>query len=227
MSEYRQEFPIGAEVTGQDGPLGTLTRVVIDPIRRAVTHLVVEPAGRVGLGRLVPVERAETDGETINLHLDASGFEHLPLAEETYFVPIQLQGVQGFGAGQAWGWPYYGLGAWDHGANVDEFGAGNAPQPVIADRIPPGETEIHRGERVRATDGEIGKVQGLIIDPRDHRVTHVLLAEGHLWGKKEVAIPITAVTSIVNGIEVDLTRDEIRDLPPVEHTELEGANRAA
>ena len=41
-------------------------------------------------------------------------------------------------------------------------------------------------------DGPIGRVQGLVVDPTDHHVTHVLLAKGHLWGEKEVAIPIGA-----------------------------------
>jgi hypothetical protein len=48
-------------------------------------------------------------------------------------------------------------------------------------------------------------------------VTHVLLAEGHLWGEKEVAIPITAVTGVdEDGAQLNLTKDEVRDLPPVD-----------
>jgi hypothetical protein len=39
----------------------------------------------------------------------------------------------------------------------------------------------------------------LVIDPSDHRVTHVLLDEGHLWGEKRVAIPIGAVTRVDDG----------------------------
>jgi hypothetical protein len=37
-------------------------------------------------------------------------------------------------------------------------------------------------------------------------VTHALLGEGHLWGRKEVAIPISAVTKVENGIWLNLTR---------------------
>ena len=67
------------------------------------------------------------------------------------------------------------------------------PVVVTTDRVPLGEVEVRRGEHVSATDGEIGRVRGLVIDPGDHCVTHVLLDEGHLWGQKRVAIPITAV----------------------------------
>ncbi len=71
-------------------------------------------------------------------------------------------------------------------------------------------------ERVHATDGEIGQVEGLVIDPRNRHVTHVLLQEGHLWGRKEVAIPISAVTGVEDGIRLSITKHEVQDLPPVD-----------
>ena len=117
---------IGATASCSDGVCGEVSRVVVDPVARTVTHLVVEPTGRRGLGRLVPLDL------------------------------------------------------------------------------------------VGATDGEIGHVEGLVVDPRNHHVTHVLLQEGHLWGRKEVAIPIGAVTTADDGIRLNLAKDEVRDLPPVD-----------
>ena len=35
-------------------------------------------------------------------------------------------------------------------------------------------------------------------------------------GPKRVAIPISAVKNIDDGVQVALTKDEVRDLPPVE-----------
>jgi hypothetical protein len=58
-------------------------------------------------------------------------------------------------------------------------------------------------------------VHGLAIDQGSHRVSHVLLAEGHLWGRKEVAIPISAVRSVEDGIELRLSKKDVADLPPV------------
>ena len=43
----------------EDGPCGELGRVVADPIKRAVAHLVVEPHHRDALARLVPTTEAE------------------------------------------------------------------------------------------------------------------------------------------------------------------------
>jgi hypothetical protein len=82
--------------------------------------------------------------------------------------------------------------------------------------VPLGEIEIRRGEPVHAIDGTIGQVRGLAIDPVDHHVTHVLLDQGHLWGKKRVAIPIGAVASVDDGLHLTLSRDEVRDLPPID-----------
>ena len=66
-----------------------------------------------------------------------------------------------------------------------------------------------------ATDGAIGRVRGLVVHPGDHSVTHVLLDEGHLWGQKRVAIPISAVDRVDDGVQLNITRDEVRDLPTV------------
>jgi len=44
-----EQFNIGEQVSCADGECGTLTRVVIDPLAKAVTHLVVESRhGRAG-----------------------------------------------------------------------------------------------------------------------------------------------------------------------------------
>jgi hypothetical protein len=87
---------------------------------------------------------------------------------------------------------------------------------VITDRVPRGEVEVRRGDQVHATDGAIGHIQGLVIDPSDHHVTHVLLDEGHLWGKRTIAIPINAVKDAKDGVRLNLTKDQVRDLPAVD-----------
>ena len=52
------------------------------------------------------------------------------------------------------------------------------------------------------------------IDSRNHHVTHVLLQKATVWGRKEVAIPISAVTGADDrGIQLNLAKNQIRDLP--------------
>jgi sporulation protein YlmC with PRC-barrel domain len=209
-------YTIGSEVTCIDGVCGELSRVVVDPIAGALTHLVVEPKHGLGQSRLVPIELADATAEEIRLRCSAAKFDTLEEAEETHFLP-ETGEQMGYDAGQALAWPYYGLGGGIAGGGMGGLGMATAPLLTIRDRVPAGEVEVRRGEHVHATDGDIGRVQGLVIDAKDHHVTHVLLQEGHLWGKKEVAIPIGAVKQVAaDGVRLRLTKDEVRDLPAVE-----------
>ncbi len=69
---------------------------------------------------------------------------------------------------------------------------------------------------VDAVDGEIGRVRGFLADSGDDRITHVLLQEGHLWGRKEIAIPISAVTGVQDGIRLNITKQQVEELPPAD-----------
>jgi hypothetical protein len=44
----------------------------------------------------------------------------------------------------------------------------------------------------------------------------VLLQEGHVWGRKDVTIPISAVTGVEDGIRLNITKQQVQDLPPVD-----------
>jgi sporulation protein YlmC with PRC-barrel domain len=213
------QFTIGAEVSCTDGVCGEVRRVVVDPVARAVTHLVVEPVRRRGTGRLVPLGLIDAAPEEIRLHCTLAEFGQLDAAEETQFLPGG-NGYGAYGPEQALFWPYYNLGI--GGGLADGMGTGmgvgleNASRTVTSDKVPLGEVEVRRGEHVHATDGDIGQVQGLVIDPRDHHLTHVLLQEGHLWGRKEVAIPMSAVTGVDDGVRLSITKQQVQDLPPVD-----------
>jgi hypothetical protein len=205
-------FTIGAEVSCSDGPCGVVCRVIVDPVARAVTHLAVEPKHRLGLAKLVPVGLVDASGGQVTLSCTTAEFEELDDAEETQFIP-GAGGVPAYGPDQALSWPYYGL-----GPGVAGFGSEFGPMEVVYDTPPVGEVEVRRGEHVHATDGAIGRVQGLVVDGKSRHVTHVLLQEGHLWGKKEVAIPIGAVAKVDpdDGIRLNVTKQQVQDLPPVD-----------
>jgi hypothetical protein len=183
--------------------------VIVDPVARALTHLVIKPP--LGLGRLVPAELADATPGEVRLRCTRAEFDQLDPAEETEFLPGNY-GYAPYGPTEASAWPYYGLGSAAMNAEL----AAAAPHVVTYDTVPLGEVEIRRGDHVHATDGSIGRVQGLVIDPVSHHVTHVLLQEGHLWGRKQVAIPIRAVSAVEpEGIQLSISRSEVEDLPPV------------
>jgi len=60
-------------------------------------------------------------------------------------------------------------------------------------QIPLGELALSRGTRVEATDGYVGKIDEFVVNPENDYITHLVMREGHLWGKKDVIIPLSAM----------------------------------
>jgi sporulation protein YlmC with PRC-barrel domain len=205
------QFTIGAGVSCTDGAVGRVSRVIIDPLAEKVTHLVVDPPHRPDLGRLVPLDLVGGTAGEIRLGCTRAEFDRLEHGIETRFMPATSRyGGSGYGQDQVGYWPYYGLGG---GTGA---GAGTPAHMVTTDTVPLGEVDVHRGDPVHATDGDIGRVQGLVIDRGSGHVTHVLLQEGHLWGRTEVAIPISAVAGTAGGICLTIAKHEVENLPPVD-----------
>lgn len=200
------EFVLGAAVRYSDGAdCGEVERVIVDPAARTVTHLVVRVKHRHILDRLVPVGLVEAaeGGSGVRLGCSVDDFRNLDPAEEKH----RLTETSSFG--------YYAVHSGFAGPSV--FPVLGPPEVVTDETVPFGEVDVHRGERVRASDGEIGHVEGLVIDSGDRRVTHVLLEVRHaLLGHKHVTIPIDAVARVAAGVEVNLTQQQVHDLPSVE-----------
>jgi sporulation protein YlmC with PRC-barrel domain len=207
------QIELGATVRCTDEVFGELADVVIDPVKKRVTHLVVEPREGHAEARLVPIELAR-GGEPHEISLRCT-------VEEAR----RLGGVQEFA--------YLRIGEavvddpeWDVGVSdvlaMPYFEAGLSPGNYMADtglvydRIPKGEVEIRRASAVISADGDrLGHVDGFIVD--DEHITHVVLERGHLWGKREIAIPIGAVASVeTDAVTLNLSKDEVgalADLP--------------
>jgi hypothetical protein len=206
-------FRIGAGASCSDGPCGHVSRILLNPVAREVTYLVVDQKHRSGPGRLVPVDLVDATTGQLRLRCTLAEFQALQPAQETEVVPDldpttpkpprsvnflpQSPGLLGSG----------------------ERGPARpaAPQKVTVDSVPSGEVDIRRELTVCATDGEIGQVQGLVVEPGGHCVTHVLLQAGRMGGRKEVAVPIGAVIKIGTLlIRLSLTKHQVKDLPSVD-----------
>jgi sporulation protein YlmC with PRC-barrel domain len=205
---------IGTTVVAEDGTCGILRRVVLNPIANEVSHFVVETRHAHGIGHLVPTSLVGAVDEAVHLRCTISQFEKLPFADEGHFTTGST-GTWAYGPGQMVSLPYFER---DMGSLSAPSGDGvqSAAAAVVHDGSTVLAVELLRGDIVHATDGRIGKVHGVLIDPATHQATHLLL-EGvhHLWGRKEIAVPISAVTSAGDGLHLDLTRDQVRELPEV------------
>jgi hypothetical protein len=166
-----------------------------DDICGCVIRIIVDPTSEavthvvIELGgdkRLVPIDHVHVTADGVRLNCTQAVFDK--------FKPAGIAGQFNAGADQ-YGNPVIGK--------------------MIYDSVPFGEVEVRRGDHVHATDGEIGLVDGLLVDPADHRATHVLLQEGHLWGRKVVAIPMGAVTDLRVGVRLNLSKQQVENLPPV------------
>jgi hypothetical protein len=210
-------FTIGASASCIDGSCGQLIRVIVNPVGRVLSHLVIGPRHQHGhhIDRLVPADVAVATPQGIRLTCTKAEFDQFEVAEEKHFVAECEH--PGYDPGQVWSVPVYGMG--DLWAEEQQRGSAGSPGPrrrtVTYDSVPLGEVQVRRGAHVHATDGLIGLVKGLAVEPDGRRVTHVLLQEGHPWGRKEVAIPIGAVTGFEAGIQVSLSKRQIEALPPV------------
>lgn len=224
-------FVIGARASAADAVCGQVIRVVVNPIGRIITHLVIGPKHEHGhhIDRLVPVDLVQVTADGIRLDCTKAEFDTFDPAEETHF--IAGSGHPGYEPDQVWCLPGSGLsgiwtegqawdrglsGVWTAGQGWDRGGShGPRRRTVTCDSVPVGEVQVRRGEHVHTRDGEIGQVEGLVIDPDNHHVTRLLLREGHLWRRKEVAIPISAVTGVDAEIRLNLSKQQVEDLPPV------------
>lgn len=213
------KFILGTKASCVDGPCGEVSRMIIDPASWTLTHLAVEPRHRKAgeVGRLVPLDLVAQSAGEIKLRCSLDEFGRLDAAED---VELSQADSYGGGYGQAESVQGYGnvgsmgLGGSASGMGIG-MGIGHRTRIVSDNAVPEGDAEVARDDHVFAADGEIGKLEGFVVNPDDHRVTHVILQEGHMWGRKEVAIPVSAVTDVDDGINLNLTKQQVEDLPPV------------
>ena len=198
-------FRIGADASCTDGARGQVSRIIVNPVTREVTHLAIDPTHQRDPGRLVPVDLVDATTGQIRLRCTLAEFQTLRPAREAESVR-DLDPTGHDNAPKRVNWA-----VWLHTAR--DPGKSEAPQRVWVDSVPSGEVDIRRELTVCATDGEMGQVRGLVVEPGGHRVTHVLLQEGRMRGRKEVAIPVRAVTKIGTMlIHLSLTRNQVKDL---------------
>jgi hypothetical protein len=202
---------LGSGVHCTDAVFGELADVIVDPISRRVTHLVVEPHGHHDRARLVPIERAQAAGDGLALDCSIADVEALePLHESAYVRSGELVVAD----------PEWDIGTQDVLAlpvyqEVDGMGTAIDPDPhvmVSYDRIPKNEVEIRRSSAVISTDGHhLGHVEGFLLG--GGVTADIVLERGHLWGRREIVIPAAAVERVQNdSITLSLTRDQVADL---------------
>jgi sporulation protein YlmC with PRC-barrel domain len=215
---------LGSPVHCSDAEYGELCDVVIDPTTRRVTHVVVQPAHRHDLARLVAIERAHglAEGDPgIKVDYTVEELNRLdPLQKSAYLrvgeIPVEDPDWE-VGIENILALPYYE-------SYTAGGGLGTTMPPMayddhvteIYDRVPKDRIEIRRASAVISSDEhELGHVDGFVVDSEEG-ITHLVLEHGHLWGKREVTIPVSAVDTITNDeVTLALTKAQVGDLKSV------------
>ena len=77
----------------------------------------------------------------------------------------------------------------------------------------PSELAVRQGAWVEAWDRYAGLVDEFLVDPNTHRVTHIVLREIHLWGNRQVVVPLSAISRIEEDrVRLDLCIDNLQEL---------------
>jgi sporulation protein YlmC with PRC-barrel domain len=196
-----------------DGAAQELVDVVIDSGSKRVTHLVVQPKDHGEEARLVPVGLAEEPGGGAELSLRCSAkdlerfdlvheFEVLHAGERPKEDPKWDVGVEDIVVT-----PTYAPTAFGEYAGA---GAGDSEVSISYDRVPKGEIELRRASSVYSSDGHrLGSLEGVAVGDND-RLTELYFQRGHLWWKREVAVPAEAISKFESDlVELSLKKDEL------------------
>jgi sporulation protein YlmC with PRC-barrel domain len=197
------DIPLKAKVQCSDGPCGKSTNVIINPVTHQVTHVVVQdkklPEYATRMVSIDKVASATHNQITLSCTLDE-------VARMDPFIITRF--IQESGSGQA-----YGSGE----AYTSQYVLNDtAYDSVKEEQIPQGELSVYSGMHVQASDGKVGKLDELVLDPKSGDITHLQMREGHLWGKKDVAIPVSAVDFVdEDTIYLKLDKKAVKALPAV------------
>jgi uncharacterized membrane protein len=185
-----KDIPLNAKVECVDGPCGQSTRVIVDPKTLRVTHFVVRQAATGQTQHLVPVDQVvETTSGVIRLRCTRDELGKMKQFIVTEYRQVEVPRYAGVDTAV----PYYS-------PDIETL-------PVDRELIPEGELAIQPDTRVEATDGPVGQIDELVTNPETGQITHLALRRGHMWGKKDVLLPVSLVKYVAEGT-VYLTIDK-------------------
>lgn len=195
------EIPLNADVFCSDGSAGHVTRIVLNPLTREATHIVVRESSPFGTERVVPIESiVESVHDRITLRLTRKELGAFQRFMVTEYVALEHEEPEiAASQGTIFLWPWSPLG----------------PRTIAVSEpgVPPDELSVRRGFEVDATDGRVGTVDEFLINPKHGTITHLVMRVGHLWGAHDVTIPIAQIASIgADSVQLKLDKHAVTGL---------------
>ena len=216
----------GISIRATDGEIGTVDQFYFDDDTWAIRYLTVETGGWLG-GRLVlisPFSLAHTDWQEsrLDVALTKKQVENSP--DINTHQPVSRQHEAAYLG--YYGYPYY----WG-GPNLwgPAFYPAGLAIPAIASteamaaRIERESTDSHlrsaeavTGYSIEAADGDIGHVDGFVVDDEAWAIRYIEVATRNWWpGKKVLVSPawIERVSWPESKVHAGLSREAIKDAP--------------
>ena len=210
------KFQEGTPVTTVGGDkVGTIDRLVVDPITNDVTHIIVQKGFLFTEDRVIPVEAiAQSDEESLQLTASVEGLDEFPKFEERYFVTPQgyeSQPYKDWAMSPVFYYPPVGPAQYP-------YYDGAFPNGVVRkdDSIPEDNIVMSEGAKVITMDDEhAGEIEKVITDEAG-KITHLLISKGLIFTTERL-IPIGWVRQLQNDeIKLYVRNEVIEDLPEFE-----------
>jgi len=197
------DLPINAKVYCQDKFCGHVQSVLVDPMNDVVTHVVVKESKNSHAERLVPIDMIDaTLADNIHLKLNTTMLQNLPSIYDIEYIQATVPHLIEV-------------------TNMTIMKPFVVPEKrIIKEKIyhiPGNELPVKRGTRVFSADGyDIGTVDEFLVDQNGGNITHLVLREGHILGKKDVFIPVKEIATIEESdIHLALDKKDIEQLPAI------------
>lgn len=211
-----KEISLDAKVVCVDGECGKSTHVIVERNSQKVTHFVVKVSELLESHKyLVSIDQVvRTTPESIALSCTKEELAAMPSFTEMRFlnpVTYKYEALEDFSDQAIANRTSYLM--WSDPTMGGDMSADIFSMPVEEEIIPAGEIAIHRGASVEATDGHIGRVEEFLLDPKDQHITHLVLEEGHLWHKKELTLPMSAIARMDEDyIYLNIDKETVRSI---------------
>jgi uncharacterized protein YrrD len=183
-------FKQGAQVVTASGTtLGTVEGVIIDPLTKAVTHIVIRKGRILAQDKLIAYSLIDSATEDrITLREKSGDLEALPSFEVNHYVPLAPEDI-GIDYTTGLAHPLFGYPpvVWD------SYSTRNIPNNTVA---------LRKGARVISSDDKyMGDVEQVFTDPKGTQATHFVISKGLLLKERKL-IPTTWV--------IDIAEDEVQ-----------------
>lgn len=204
------DLTLGAHVFCIDGKCGKLAKYAVNPDTWQVTHLIIEKGFLLKRARVLPLFAVKwATPYEIQLFIDVEDLSIYPEFREDVVeqeTPQQVEGRPPALAVEQEGLPYA------HSVAV--------PVPTVRETVRQGVPDnlevIGRGAPINGLEGQIGKVDHLVVNAANGEIIYLIAEQGALFTTKWT-VPVSMVEAISErGVSIAATAEVLKGLRPYE-----------